>query len=430
MKKYLALILVALMVVPFGMMATTSISAAGNTDLYVKDGGTGDGSSADNALPSLDAANQAAAALTTDVTIKFVGAVNLNADMFTHTGNTYQAPAHSNKITWTAADANSKLVVNTTDTAALYYELGGELTVKNLAIENTGKKVFVLVTLLHNLTIDTGVSVTNVNGAAPIETISIYGAAAITNYNAYERMVGWNAETKTHTANTTITVKSGNFKQVVGYVGNYSNKHPGVNLNGKVTINISGANTYVGAVHPVVNSYNYVKDCEITFDGGIIGNYVGAVDRKYTAGIVTYGAAGVVGEYVVYLTKNFDLSAQTYLDGKDGMGNSGKKTEFYNGICGATCNDDYVGSPAAENLGNYILKADAEIYDAVAAETVKINKDSFDKIEKVEAAQPEQPEQPDQPGDTPSTGDMTWVVAVVAAVAVMGSAVVLKKREN
>ena len=40
------------------------------------------------------------------------------------------------------------------------------------------------------------------------------------------------------------------------------------------------------------------------------------------------------------------------------------------------------------------------------------------------------PEQPDQPGDTPSTGDMTWVVAVVAAAAVMGSAVVLKKREN
>ena len=73
MKKFLALILVALMVVPFGMLATTSISAAGNTDLYVKDGGTGDGSSADKALPSLDAANQVAASLTTDVTIKFVG---------------------------------------------------------------------------------------------------------------------------------------------------------------------------------------------------------------------------------------------------------------------------------------------------------------------------------------------------------------------
>ena len=37
---------------------------------------------------------------------------------------------------------------------------------------------------------------------------------------------------------------------------------------------------------------------------------------------------------------------------------------------------------------------------------------------------------PDQPGETPDTGDMTWAVAVVAAVALMGSAIVLKKREN
>ena len=98
MKKFLALLLVALMVVPFGMMATTSVSAAGNTDIYVKDGGTGDGTTADKAVGSLSAANQIAAGLTTDVTIKFVGTVT--EDGTAYTDFRYNEPAHTNKITW------------------------------------------------------------------------------------------------------------------------------------------------------------------------------------------------------------------------------------------------------------------------------------------------------------------------------------------
>ena len=55
----------------------------------------------------------------------------------------------------------------------------------------------------------------------------------------------------------------------------------------------------------------------------------------------------------------------------------------------------------------------------------------YDTVYVYQPDQPDQPGQtPDQPGDNPSTGDMTWVVAVVAAVAVTGSCVVLKKREN
>ena len=39
-------------------------------------------------------------------------------------------------------------------------------------------------------------------------------------------------------------------------------------------------------------------------------------------------------------------------------------------------------------------------------------------------------ETPDNPGQTPDTGDMTWVAAAVAMIAVAGSAILLKKREN
>ncbi len=49
MKKIIALLLVCLMVVPFGMLATTSISAAGKT-IYVSDAGD-DTAAGDAAAP-------------------------------------------------------------------------------------------------------------------------------------------------------------------------------------------------------------------------------------------------------------------------------------------------------------------------------------------------------------------------------------------
>ena len=104
MKKLLALILVALMVVPFGMLATTSVSAA-NTVMYVKAGGTGDGSTAAKAFGSIPDAVNAAAKKTEDVTIKLVGEVTLDLSE-----SNYEEPVHSNKITVTGNDANAKMI--------------------------------------------------------------------------------------------------------------------------------------------------------------------------------------------------------------------------------------------------------------------------------------------------------------------------------
>jgi len=428
MKKFMALILVALMVVPFGMLATTSVSAA-DTVLYVKEGGTGNGSSADNALPSLDAANQAAAALSTDVTIKFVGTVVLDCSAFTDFQ--YKEPTHANKITWTGADASAKLVLKTT-TSARFYMLGGELCIKNLAIEMDGTKVLAIITNLYDFTVDEGVTITNPQAAA--ETVTVYGVNNQTisgvAVDTWSNNPFYNAETKTHTANPTITIKSGSFKQVCGYMANASNKVPDVKLDGKLTINISGADTYIFQVYAVCNSYNAVKDCDITLDGGVIGRFVAAVDRKYNNGIKLYGAAGATGTYTLYLTKNFDLTKQDALVGAEGGG------EFYCGLCGATGNDDFDGSAADAGLGKFVLKADAEIYDAVNAETVKINKGTFDEVVKVEApaqggnqgGNDNQGGDNTQGGGNADTSDMTWVVAAVAAVSVMGCAVVATKK--
>ena len=163
MKKLLAVILVALMVIPFGVMMSVGADVASDV-IYVKEGATGDGSSADNALGSLHAANQAAAAVANgNVTIKIVGTVTLdytdaNAGIFD--GNYYYVPTHAANVTLTGADATAKLVFKT-GTTARYYMMGGDLCIKDLAIETDGSKVLCLVTRLNDLTVDTGVTTVN-----------------------------------------------------------------------------------------------------------------------------------------------------------------------------------------------------------------------------------------------------------------------------
>jgi len=57
MKKFISLLLVCLMVVPFGMLASTGVSAAGNT-VYVSDAGddTKSGADAANAVKTMEVA--------------------------------------------------------------------------------------------------------------------------------------------------------------------------------------------------------------------------------------------------------------------------------------------------------------------------------------------------------------------------------------
>ena len=385
--------------------------------IYVKDGGTGDGSSEDKAMGSLLDAVKEAAKKTDDVVIKFIGTVTLDGTKFASSYN-YE-PARTNKITWEGNDASAKLVIKT-GTAARYYVLSGALAIRDLAVEIEGSKVLCLVTHLYDLTVDTGVSIKNPTNAS--ETISVYGALKTT----YDKTPFYNKETKEHTVNPTITIKSGSFKQIVGYIGNASTELTAakleggktVVLNGKLTINISGKDTYIYQLYPVCNTYNTVKDCDITLDGGIIGRFVGATDRKYTAGIVKYGPSGVSGTYTLYLTKNFDLSAQSALVGDD----ENTKNEFMLALCGSTANKNFAGSLDDKGLGVYVLKADAEIFDAIKAETVKINKATFDKVIKVTVAAG------GGNGDNANTGDSTIVFAVLACVSLAAVVVISKKK--
>jgi len=401
MKKFLSLVLVALMVIPFGMMATTSISAAG-TVIYVKDGGTGDGSAADKALASIPAAIDAASKKTEDVTIKLVGEVTMDL-----TSAHYEEPRHTNKITITGNDANAKMLVQTHETASTaadkhFWIMNGELCFEKVNIEvKTGKYLLVLVTQLNDLTFGEGVNCKNsVEGGNETYTVLIRGMML-----DYKPEYHYNAETNTYTANPTITLKSGRFFQVVGYMSDASNKTT-AKLNGDVTVNISGT-TVIEKLCIVANSYVSCNNATVNLDGGEIVQFLSASDRP-GANMSQYGISGVTGTYTLNIGKNFDITKSA---------NKENGSVFY-GIGGTTANTGYDLALNIEGNGTCIANIDENVYDAIVAATDKLNQASFDKINKVET--PADTGNDDSTtGNNPSTSDASTFATAILMVSVL-----------
>ena len=380
---------------PFGVMMAGNVSAADEV-IYVKDGGTGDGSSEANAFGSLTDAVTAAAALTNDAEVVIVGEF-----YFDISTAAYSTPKHTNKITIRGKDNTAKLSVKT----GKVWSLGGELEICNLNIDLVKNTSFTFTTLFYPITFGEGLNVTNsVDTTAEKKYLSVRSVGKTDTTNAKL----WNATEGKFIGDSTITIKSGRFEDVVLFGQNGND----------VTRTLDGTINLVVQGDPIINnlvvsrSANFVcTNANITLDGGTIGRFVGATDRKYTAGIVKYGPSGVTGTFTLYITKNFDLAGQSALIGTD----ESNTTEFVLALCGATANKDYAGALDDANLGTYVLKADAEVFNAVKAETVKINQATFDKVIKVSA-------------DNANTGDATVVFAVVACISLAAVVVFSKKR--
>ena len=380
---------------PFGVMMAGNVSAADEV-IYVKDGGTGDGSSEANAFGSLTDAVTAAAALTNDAEVVIVGEF-----YFDFSTAAYSTPKHTNKITIRGKDNTAKLSVKT----GKVWSLGGELEIRNLNIDLVKNTSFTFTTLFYPITFGEGLNVTNsVDTTAEKKYLSVRSVGKTDTTNAKL----WNATEEKFIGDSTITIKSGRFEDVVLFGQNGND----------VTRTLDGTINLVVQGDPIINnlvvsrSANFVcTNANISLDGGTIGRFVGATDRKYTAGIVKYGPSGVTGTFILYITKNFDLAGQSALIGTD----ESNTTEFVLALCGATANKDYAGALDDANLGTYVLKADAEVFNAVKAETVKINQATFDKVIKVSA-------------DNANTGDATVVFAVVACISLAAVVVFSKKR--
>ena len=394
MKKFISLLLVCLMVVPFGMLATTGVSADTAKTVYVSDNGDDakDGSAADKAVKTMTKAYEL---------LGTAGGTIVIADTYTQAAH-FLAPEHTGKVTIKGATADAQYNIN----ASARFVLGGPTEFDSFKYVIKSTVTWMIVCRFNDFTVNETV-VGNRNGK---DCIAVLGVQSD------------NDATKMHATTTpkdaTLTLNGGDWTDVIGLGRNGLGTPSGTPLTAAdfegvdLTINIGG-NVVLQKLYLAMRSVGttYAQEfvpnasCTVNLNGGTIGQFACLHDIKTLNYGFAKGATFNIG-------KDFDISKSFTVTPVAGV---------YSGISGDSAWDatSYTATP----VGKTKIVCAEEVYSTISSSD-KVRVDSFASVEKAVA------QTPDQPGDTPSTGDMTWVVAVVAAAAVMGSAVVLKKREN
>ncbi len=393
MKKFLSLLLVCLMVVPFGMLAGVSVSADSAKTVYLSDAGDDakDGTTAANAVKTMEKAYEL---------LGTAGGTVVITGTFTQTAN-FKGTEHTGKITIKGADANAVYAT----TAAVRFILTGPTEFDALSIKLAQGKSFYILCLFNDITITETVTM-ETSGT----TLLNLGAQA----HAPE---GWNDYTP---KDTVANIYGGTWTEVIGMVRNGLTVSSAEDVKPQeafkdvdLTINVD-KNAKIGKMFAWVRSgaasAQFVAEnatMTINLNGGAVTGFIGLHDIKSAA-------AGFGGGMTINIGKNFDL-ANSF--------NDTPSAGVFAGISGDSAWD----VEGIVDLDTSKLVIADEKFDAYKADA-KVRADSFASIVKASEATPS------NPGTTPSnpgTGDATWVVAVVAAVAVMGCAVVtLKKRAN
>ncbi len=142
MKKFISLLLVCLMVVPFGMLATTGISAAG--EIYVSNTGDDANAGTDSApVKTLGKAYELVG--TAGGTIVVKGTVDITENFY--------APAHTGKVTVKGAGSDATIK------SSVRYGMGGPTEITNLKIEAAANTM--LLALYNDLTVTETVTCTS-----------------------------------------------------------------------------------------------------------------------------------------------------------------------------------------------------------------------------------------------------------------------------
>ncbi len=427
MKKIIAMLIACLMVVAL-VPVIAAPAAAAEKVVYVGKDGTGDGSAADKPMGDLVAAF--AAIGDEDGTIVFV-------NMYDH-NKLHKIEAHAGHITLTSkyngTDYNGGIYASKTDHLAL----GGDTTFENMNIVVVGKTWMVRARFNH-VTFGEGMNIQKEGDAAALSGLFVVGA---------DQGAG---STCDHSQDTHITIKSGNFTEVIG--GPRANDNG--DMTGKVIIEVTG-DARIGklafATRSLANKVN-LNTALVVLDGGVIENWVAAGDKLTT---------GFLGDVEIVLTKNFDISKSFDVTGSrtsDGAANG----PIFNGISGCTAFQDHV---TATLFAKTTLLVDPSIKAAVEA-TDKILTASFTEgikeytytgtigSGKLEADAPvvtepvtteapvvtteapvatdapvETTAAPAEPEPTPSTGDGSAVLFAISAACLAAAAamVFLKKR--
>ena len=469
MKKYLSILLVCVLVVAFGVIASMGFSADTEKTIYISANGdaSNDGLSADKPINTITAAYQKLGAEGGRIVITDTFTFNKPA-----TGKDGYTPPvkHTGKVTISGLNSDSVLNIG----ASQRYYLAGHTEFDNIKIKAGNSITWFLVCSFNDLTIT--------------DTVKVERSAS------FLICAGSTAGVDYTVRNNTLTVNGGNWEEVIGAVRNHANGGSNTIAAHKdyhMTINIGG-NAYINkffafgrsiSLSPTPTEYIAKNSsCTVNLNGGTIGSYVGHHDVKgFPTGYENGITVNVGKDFDI--SKSFDVALSSLDENRWKKEVSGDKLNgyVYYGISGdCLWTRNALNKPIEFNLGQSTLNIAEEIYDEVIA-SKKVDVASFKAVNKIAADTPETtapettaaptttaapettvaptttaapettaaptttaaPETTaaasdssassgeNQPEDNPETLDMIWVVALATAISAIACVIVIaKKREN
>ena len=435
MKRIASLVLCALVVLTSCVLFAVPVSAAEKV-VYVKDGGTGDGSSQAAPLGSLEDAFKALA--TSGGTIKVVDVITLvpNATATAETAEYFIEPAHDRQITITSADPANKAQLSF-PLECPWYALNGVTVFENIKlVNNTFDQFCRFLARGNHITMGEGLEMyfgETLQTAADAfdSTMKGFCVIGITNVGAeYDGMMD---------DNTWITIKSGVYFLVQGYTRNFTdageltgdayyeflgdfavrqmgwaNLKAGFTVSGKAYVYWDAVIT-CWRIFPGYDVSALPFDVELIIEGGNQVDAGGLPVKFVGAGKVRsinlwYDSANTeASDFALYIMGNYSISLADPDAGvfanelKDYNGPAYRPTEDVAPLDDAPVTEAPVVTDAPVVTTEAPVVTDAPVDTTVAPET---------------------------PEDTPATGDASvMVVFAAAAVLCVGVVVVIKKKE-
>ena len=285
MKHYRIWLPLFLLILALGAMSVAASAAGTATFVYLADGGSGNGTSADNPVGTLAAAYDALD-LTKDCTVVLCG-------KFTQTANFTYGTAYTGSVTMTSVYGGTDY----RESGAVYefnnnrFYLRGETTFENMHF-NTTAGAFLLVVAQHNkVTVGEGVTITGakLTGTTVATSFSILGG--------YQD----GASTTANTLDTDITVLSGSKIYIVAFARG-SKGAP--SYTGTANIKIGG-NAGVSGLHLSGVDRNNIAygttKVEIT-GGATVGTIYGATQKVTLNSLALTWRSGTIGKFVPALS--------------------------------------------------------------------------------------------------------------------------------
>ena len=326
-------------------MALGTLAASAADTVYVKDGGTGDGSSA--ASPFGDLAD-AIRAVSGGGRVVLVGDTSVTKSAgYDASVGAFTAPATSGTLTLTA-EGGARLIF---PDGGRYF-CTGDTTFENITFYNANKKTLVVAGRFFALTFGRGVEMSNIE-------VHVVGGMEHTNATV-------SVPDDDYSRDAHITLESGRFAEVTGLGRNTGKASFNPSYTGAAYITIGGDAT----VDKVFGAFRWGSKAQstarvyITLDGGAVTNFITACGSEK----MTYTV-----DATVTLTENFDPAAYFKGVNETGWSTSG----VWHGLTGGPA----YGQVAA-NYGKTTLdltRADkSKVTDAWLAACV--NAESFDKV--------------------------------------------------